>query len=46
MDKEAVVHIHNGNLLRHKKGCLWDSSNEVDKPRVYYTEWSKTEREI
>ena len=44
MDKEAVVHIHNGILLSHKKECIWVSSNEVDEPRVYYTERSKWER--
>ena len=44
MDKEAVVHIYNGILLRHKKGHSWVSSNEVDEPRAYYTEWSKSER--
>ena len=44
MDKEVVVHIHNGILLSHKKEhiCV---SDEVDKPRAYYTEWSKSERE-
>ena len=45
MDKEAVVHVHNGILLSHKKEHLWVSSNEVDEPRAYYTEWSKSERE-
>ena len=25
--------------------CSWVSSNEVDKPRAHYTEWSKSERE-
>ena len=29
----------------HKKECTWVSSNEVDEPRVYYTEWSKSERD-
>ena len=28
-----------------KKECIWVSSNEVDEPRAYYTEWSKSERE-
>ena len=28
MDKEAVVHIHNGILLSYKKECIWVSSNE------------------
>ena len=46
MDKEVVVHIHNGILLSYKKECIWICSNEVDKPRAYYTEWSKSEREI
>ena len=46
MDKEVVVHIHNGILLSHKKEHIWVSSNEVDEPRTYYTEWSKSEREI
>jgi len=45
MDKEAVVHIYNGILLSHKKEHIWVSSNEVDEPRSYYTEWSKSARE-
>ena len=45
MDKEAVVHIYNGILLGHKKKHIWVSSSEVDEPRAYYTEWSKSERE-
>ena len=45
MDKEAVVHIYHGILLSHKKECIWVSSNEVDEPRAYYIEWSKSERE-
>ena len=45
MDKEVVVHIHNGILLGHRNECIWVSSNEVDEPRSYYTEWSKSERE-
>ena len=45
LDKEVVVHIHNGMLLSYKKGCIWVSSNEVDEPWAYYTEWSKSERE-
>ena len=44
MDKEAVVHIHNGVLLSHEKECIWISSNEVDETRAYYTEWSKSGR--
>ena len=28
-----------------KKECIWINSNEVDEPRTYYTEWSKSESE-
>ena len=45
MDKEVVVHVHNGILLSYKKEHIWVSSNELDEPRAYYTEWSKSERE-
>ena len=45
MDKEVVVHIYNGILLSHKKEHIWVSSNEVDEPRTYYTEWNKPEKE-
>ena len=45
MDKEVVVHIHNGILLSYKKECIWVSSNEVDETGAYCTEWSKSERE-
>ena len=31
--------------LSHKKECIWVSSNEVDEPKAYYTEWNKSERE-
>ena len=44
IDKEAMVHIHNGILLSHEKECTWIDSNEVDETGVYYTEWSKSER--
>ena len=40
-----MVCIHNGILLGHEKEHIWVSSNEVDEPRTYYTEWSKAERE-
>ena len=43
MDKEVVVHIYNGKLLSHKKEYIWVSSDEVDEPRTYYTEWSESE---
>ena len=44
-DKKAVVYIHNGLLLRHNKECIWAISNEMDEPRAYYTEQSKSGRE-
>ena len=40
-----MVDVHNGILLSYKKECIWVSSNEVDEPRAYYKEWSKSERE-
>ena len=36
MDKEAVVHIHNGILLSYKKECIWVSSNEMDEMSLLY----------
>ena len=45
MDKEFVINIHNGILLRYKMECIWLGSNEVDETRAYYTEWNKSERE-
>ena len=45
MDKKVVLHIHNGILLSYKKECIWVSSDEVDEPRTYYTEWSESGRE-
>ena len=45
MDKEVVIHKHNGILLRYKKEHIWVISNEVDETAAYYTEWSKLERE-
>ena len=46
MDKEVVVYIHNGILLSYKKECVYVSSNEVDETAAYYTERSKSERQI
>ena len=46
MNKEVVVHIHNGILLSHKKEHIWVSSDEVDEPRTYYaSEVSQKEKE-
>ena len=40
-----MVCIHNGILLSYKKECVWVSYKEVNEPRAYYTEWSRSERE-
>ena len=45
MDKEDVVHIYNGILLRHKKERNWIICWDVDRSRDCHTEWSKSERE-
>ena len=45
MDKEVVVHMYNGILLSHEKEHIWVSSNEVDEPRAYHTEWSQKEKD-
>ena len=46
MDKEGVVHIYDQMLLNLKKEHIWICFNEVDEIKAYYTEWSKSEREI
>ena len=44
VDKEDVVHIHNGILLRHYKE--WNLSfRDVVGPRDCQKEWTKSERE-
>ena len=37
-----MVHTHNGILLSHKKELIWVSSNKVEEPQAYYTQWSKS----
>ena len=44
MDKEVVVHIHNGILVCYKKEHIWVSCNEVDEPTAYYKECSKLKK--
>ena len=34
-----------GKLPEKEFRSLWVSSDEVDEPRTYYTEWSESERE-
>ena len=45
MGKEAVIYVFNGILFSHKKEHIRVSSNEMDEPRAYFTEWSKSESE-
>ena len=45
MDKEVVVHMHKGILLKYKKKHIQSSANEVDETGAYFTEGSKSERE-
>ena len=42
---KKLIHIYNGILLSHKKKHIWVSSNEMDEPKTYYADWSKSERE-
>ena len=41
----VYVYINIEKLLSHKKEWIWVSSIEMDEPRAYYTEWSKSETE-
>ena len=44
MDKD-VAQRHSEILLSYRKECIWVSSNEVDEPGAYDTEWSESEKE-
>ena len=44
MDKKVVVHIYNGILLSDKKQWIWVSDG-MDELRIYYTEWSESEKD-
>ena len=46
MDKEDIIPIYNGILLNHKKE--WNNAicSNMDGPRAFHTEWSKSDREI
>ena len=41
VDKEAVVYIHNGILLSHKKNEIMLFCSNTDGPRGYHTKCSK-----
>ena len=44
MDKEDVVHIHNGMLLCYKKKQKWVICANMNGPRVCHTELSQKEK--
>ena len=46
MDKEDVVHIHNGILLGHKKEWTNAICSRMDATIEYNTKWNKLEQEI
>ena len=41
VDKENMAHMHNGILLSHERTIC----SNMDGPRDYYTEWSKSDTE-
>ena len=45
MDKEKVVYIHNGILLNHEREWNIAIYSNMDGPRDYHSEWSKSDRE-
>ena len=45
MGKKVVIHTHNGILLSHYKEQNWVICRDVNGPRDYRTERSKSERE-
>ena len=52
MDKEDMVHMCSTQavygwriLLRHRREWNWVICRDVDEPRAYHAEWSKSERE-
>ena len=44
MDKEYVVHIYNGTLLKHKKEKNNAICSNMDGSRNCNSEWSKSDR--
>ena len=45
IDKEALVIYTKEYYSAIKKEYIWVSCNEMDEPRTYYTEWSKSDNE-
>ena len=46
MDKEDVVHIYNGVLLRNKKEWNNDTCSNMDRSRDDHIKWSKRKTTI
>ena len=46
MDKQDVVNIYNGILLCHSKEGNNAICSNMDGPREYHTEWSKSDGEV
>ena len=44
-DKEDMVNIYNGVLLSQEKECNGAIGSNVNGPRDYHTEWSKSDKE-
>jgi len=44
MDKEDMVHTHNGVLLSHKKELNTAICSSLDGPSDDHTKWSKSDR--
>ena len=45
MDKENMLHLHNGISLSHKKEWNWVICWDMYGPKDFHTEWSKSQRE-
>ena len=43
--QKAVIHLHNGILLYHKKEETFTFCNSLDGPGYYYAKWNKPFRE-
>ena len=46
MSKKAVVHLHNGILLSHKKEGNLMFCNSLNGPGKYYAKWNKPVKEF
>ena len=44
MNKEDIVYLKNGILIGHKKEWNIVIRSNMDEPRDYHTEWSKSDK--